>query len=358
MYFDFRTSYTQDIRLFRRTENKAMAAVALVALLAAPLVLPTFYLTESASVMIFAIIVVGFMMAAGMAGLISLGHAAFVGIGGYTQAVALSHGVPMLGALALATAITGLAGLILGVLSLRLSGLYLGIATLIFGLAIEHVFVVWDAVTGGPAGLLVPDPQLFGVVLTGPVAFYYLCLAALLAVILVCVNLMRSASGRALIAIRDSEPAAQSLGVNLLRLKLLAVTMSAAITGLGGAFFAHRIVYLTPEGFNLMLSLQIVLAAVIGGLGSISGAVMGAVLIGWLPEITSIIKSWLPPSLAYQPGPDLVIYGGLLVVFVIFEPLGLYGRWRKVSAWLRTFPLDRRETFARTRSYMKSERVK
>lgn len=356
MYFDFRTSYAQDIRLLKRVEHKVIFAVSMVAMLAAPFVLPEFYLSETANVIIFAIIVVGFMMAAGMAGLISLGHAAFVGIGAYTQAIALSNGVPLPVALALAAIVSGAAGMLVGLLSLRLSGLYLGIATLIFGLTVEHLLVAWDGLTGGPAGLLVPDPEIFGLSLASPTAFYYLCFGSLLLVLLLCTNLMRSASGRALIAIRDSEPAAQSLGVNLLRSKLLAVALSSAITGFAGALFAHRLVFLTPEGFNLMLSLQIVLAAIIGGLGSISGAVIGAVLIGWLPEITSMIKAHLPTSMAYQPGPDLVIYGGLLVLFVIFEPQGLFGRWRKFTAWVRTFPLDRKETFAKTRTYMKSER--
>ncbi len=358
MHYDFKTSYSQDVGLFPRTENRVFFAALAVLLLAAPLVLSNFYITEFTGIFIFAIIVVGYMLAAGMAGLISLGHAAFVGIGAYTHALAVEAGWPFLMALAAAASVSAVFGFVLAVLSLRLSGLYLGVATLIFGLAVEHVLTAWDAVTGGAEGLLVGSPVIFGFDLSGYTAFYYLSLVALAFVIWIAANLMRSATGKALIAIRDSEPAAQSLGVNLIKLKVLAFTLSGAVTGFGGAFLAHRVGFLTPEGFNIMMSLQIVLAAVIGGLGSIAGAVMGAVLIGFIPEIVSTVKSVLPQSLAYQPGPDLLIYGGLLAVFVMFEPLGLYGRWKKLEAKLRTFPMDRKETFVRTRTYMKSERAR
>ena len=358
MYFDFRTSYWQDIRLIKRSGSAVFFVILFVALLIAPHVIHPFYVAESSGIFVFAIIVVGYMIAAGMAGLVSLGHAAFVGVGAYANAVLLSHGVPFLLSASIATVVGGILGCALALLSLRLSGLYLAIATLIFGLAVEHLLGVWEGLTGGHDGILVEDLVIFGANLSTTNGFYYVCLTALLGVILLSGNLMRSQTGRALIAIRDSEPAAQSLGVNLLFIKTKAFGLSGAITAFGGALMSHQIAYITPEGFNLMLSLQIVLAAVIGGLGSIAGAIMGSAFIGWLPEIISQIKSYLPEAVAYQPGPDLFLYGMLLVVFVVYEPLGLYGRWKKIELRLLTFPMDRKDTFAKTKTYMKSERVK
>lgn len=357
MYFDFKTSYLHDIRLVKRRNAGIFYALALGTAILSPLFFSDFYITESSSIFVFGIIVVGYMISAGMAGLIGLGHGAFVAVGAYAHAVLLDAGVPFLGSIALALAICAVLGVVLALVSLRLTGLYLAISTLIFALAVEHIIGMWGSLTGGYEGFLVPDARILGVDFSSQTRYYYLTLGGLVLVILLSANLMRSLSGRALIGVRDSEQAAASLGINLLRSKATAFGISGAITGFGGALMAHQIFYLTPEGFNMMMSLQIVLAAVIGGLGSITGALIGAVLIGWMPEVIAQVKSVLPESVRYQPGPDLLIYGLILVGFVLFEPLGLYGRWKKIEAWFLTFPLNRKDTFQKTRTYMKSERM-
>ena len=357
MYFDFKTSYVQDIRLIRRPLSGVFFALALGTALVSPLLMGDFYIAESSAIFVLGIVIVGYMISAGMAGLVGLGHGAFVGVGAYAHAVLLDLGLPFLVSISAAIGICALLGVVLALVSLRLSGLYLAISTLIFALAVEHILGSWESVTGGYEGFLVPEAEIFGVSFASGTRYYYLTLVALVAVIILSANLMRSLTGRALIGVRDSEQAAASLGINLLKTKSIAFAISGAITGFGGALMAHQIFFLSPESFNMMLSLQIVLAAVIGGLGSIAGALIGAVVIGWMPEFIGVVKSFLPDNMRYQPGPDLLIYGAVLSGFVLLEPLGLYGRWKKIEARLLTFPLDRKDTFARTRTYMKSERM-
>jgi branched-chain amino acid transport system permease protein len=357
MYFDLKHSYLDDIRLIKRPSAAWFFALLLAAVLTAPFVFSEYYITESSYIFVFGIIIVGFMIAAGMTGLISFGHGAFVGVGAYTHTILLTMGVPFFASLAATIAVCAVLGVVLALISLRLTGLYLTISTLIFALAVEHILGVWEPVTGGYNGLVVPDPVIFGFNMSGATRFYYLSLASLIIVILLSVNLMRSLTGRAFIGVRDSEHAAASLGIHLLKTKAVAFSISGAMTGFGGALVAHQTFFLSPEGFNIFLSLQIVVAATIGGIGSITGALIGAVLIGWMPEVISQIKNFLPDSIRYQPGPDLVIYGAVLTGFILFEPLGLYGIWRKFEFWLLTFPVNRKATFKRTRSYMKSGRM-
>jgi branched-chain amino acid transport system permease protein len=141
-------------------------------------------------------------------------------------------------------------------------------------------------------------------------------------------------------------------------MKAGAFALSAGITGLAGAMLAHHLKYLTPDGFTLLLSLELVLMVVIGGLGSLRGAILGAVLISLLPTAISRIKPFLPDSIAKQFGLETFIFGFVLAVFVLFEPMGLNGRWLKIRAFLESFPLYRRDTFKRNKRYMKSERYR
>ena len=158
--------------------------------------------------------------------------------------------------------------------------------------------------------------------------------------------------------LRDSEAAAYSLGIWVNGYKVLAFVISAAVTGLGGALLAHQIGYLTPEGFGLSLSLELVLMVTIGGLGSLRGAILGAILISMLPTFISRIKPLLPDSIAKQFGLEIFVFGLVLAVFVLFEPKGLNGRWIKFKAFLENFPIYRKNMFKRGKSYMKSERYK
>jgi branched-chain amino acid transport system permease protein len=350
------TDYREARRLLRGpAERTAYAALAAILLLL-PFVLPTFYVGELSFIFIMCIASLGLMTLTGFTGQVSLGQAAFVGIGAYVHTQLLTLGLPLPAAMASAAACAALAGLAIGIPAIRVSGLHLAMVTLAFSVVTEHVLGRWKSVTGGHQGLAVPDPALFGWSLAGPLPFYFLCLAVVAIVLLVLLNVMRSATGRAFIGIRDSEAAAQGLGIRVARTKVLAFGLSAGICGLAGALLAHHTQYITPESFGLALSLQLVLMVFIGGMGSLRGAILGAILIGVLPSIISSLKPLLPARLAAQSGVELFVYGGVLTFFVLLEPAGLNGRWLRLRAWLSQFPLVRSTSQRRNKVYMRSER--
>jgi len=300
----------------------------------------------------------GLMMLTGFTGQVSLGQSAFVGIGAYIHTILLTHGVPLPLSLLLATAGSALGGLVVGLPAIRVSGLHLAMVTMAFAVVIEHVLGRWKSFTGGHSGLPVPDPTLFGLSLGGPRAFYFLCLVVLVTVLLLLVNLMRSVTGRAFIGIRDSEAAAQGLGIDVARTKVLVFSLSAGTSGLAGALLAHQMQHITPEAFGLALSLQLLLMVFIGGLGSLRGAVLGAILIGLLPSLISELKQVLPDKLSAQFGLELFVYGAVLTFFVLLEPGGLNARWVRIRKVLSEFPWVRKNSIHRTKVYMKSERYR
>jgi len=213
-------------------------------------------------------------------------------------------------------------------------------------------------VTGGNSGKMVSRPQAFGWTLEGERPFYFLCLAVTLICLWGVVNLLRSPTGRAFVAVRDSEVSAQCMGIHLARTKTLAFAISALLTGVGGALYAHFITFLTPDSFGILHSIDLLLLITIGGLGSLHGAFLGAVFLVAAPQLISQAKDLLPDHIAQAPGLKSAVYGLVLIGFVMFEPRGLYGRWLKIRTWLQLFPFYRRGLFARQKSYQKSERLK
>ena len=242
------------------------------------------------------------------------------------------------------------------------------------------MFTRWDRVTHGLKGRPVDKPVIFGVSFASDVAFYFLCVAVLIAGLWLTANVLRAPTGRAWVAIRDSEIAAQSMGVHLARYKTMAFAYSAGLMGAAGALFAHKIGYLAPDIFSVLLSIQFLLMVVVGGLGSLHGALYGAVFVAILPVLISEARDRVPQwagqavallgqdagAVVYlgldrfvkQPGLEPGIFGLILVLFILFEPLGIYGRWRKMQVFFSTFPLYKRATFRRQKTYMRSERLR
>jgi branched-chain amino acid transport system permease protein len=358
MRYPYDTSYRDGQSLLRYPGSRIAYAVLLVLLLLTPWVLPPYFVGEVTYVFIMCVARLGLMVLVGFTGQVSLGHSAFVAIGAYAHAWLLAQGVPLVLSLALAASIAGAIGLVIGLPAIRVSGLYLAMVTLAFAILVEIVIGRWKSVTGGFSGVAVNSPNLFGLDLSGLGSFYYLCLAVLALVLLGLINLMRAKTGRAFMGVRDSEAAAYSLGIWVNGYKVLAFVISAMVTGLGGALLAHKTGYLTPEGFGLILSLELVLMVTIGGLGSLRGAIMGAILISMLPTFISRIKPLLPDHVAKQFGLETFVFGLVLALFVLFEPKGLNGRWIKLKAFLENFPIYRKNMFKRGKSYMKSERYK
>ncbi|MFQ5547045.1 MAG: branched-chain amino acid ABC transporter permease [Woeseia sp.] len=358
MRFVFKTNYRQDIDLFQHSGQRFWFGALLIAVLAVPLVLDDFYVGELALVCIYAIAGIGLMLLVGYTGLVSLGHAAFLAIGAYAHAYLLSKGWPLPLALITAGLFTASVGAIVGLPAMRMTGIYLAIATLAFSIIVEQVIAHWESVTGGYRGMLVPDPTIAGVDLGDERPFYYLCLLITIACLLAALNLLRSPTGRAMIGIRDSEISAQSMGIDLARTKSIAFAISAGFTGVAGGLFAHKLGYLAPDAFTLLTSIQLLLMVVVGGLGSMHGVFFGAVFIGLLPQGIAILRDSLPAAIGQQPGLEPGVFGLILVLFLIYEPLGLYGRWRKIRQFFEEFPLYRKATHKRQKSYLRTERVR
>ncbi len=358
MRYVFRTDYRQDTLLWRHRGDLFWYGLLGIVLLAFPKLLGEFYVGEMGGVFIFAIAGVGMMLLAGYTGLVSLGNAAFLGIGAYTNSILLSHNVPFLISLPVSGLFTALFGIAIGLPTLRMSGLYLAIATLAFGSIVGTVFQKWDAVTGGFDGFSVPTPYVFGIPIETATGIYYVSLGTLVFVLWLSANLLRSPLGRAMVAIRDSEISAQSMGIHLARYKAFAFAISAGITGLAGALFAHYVHFLAPDSFDVLLSVQFVTIVFVGGLGSLHGAVLGAIFVRLLPQFIAIIRDDLPWGIGRMPGLEPSLYGLVLVIVILFEPGGIWGRWLKMKHWFQAYPLKRRAVFRRQKSYARSERLR
>jgi branched-chain amino acid transport system permease protein len=247
---------------------------------------------------------------------------------------------------------------VVGLPALRVKGVYLGIATLAFGFIVEEGLARWESVTGGNAGKHVVPVKMFGWEASNESSFYAVCLVVTVLATLAVLNLLRSPTGRAFVAIRDSEISAQSMGIHLARYKTLSFMISAALAGMGGALYAHKLQFISPDQFNILQSIDLLLMVVIGGLGSIHGAFLGAIFLITMPQLISLGKDVLPAAIGQAPGLQGVVYGLVLIAFVMFEPMGLYGRWLKIRTWFQLFPFYRKGMFKRQKSFQKSDRLK
>jgi branched-chain amino acid transport system permease protein len=381
MRFLFKTDYDQDIRLFQHSGHWWSYLALFAVLLVLPLLVSKYLQSMLVFVFIYAIVGVALMILTGFTGQGSLGHAAFLAIGAYTAAILQQKGFTFWQYFLIAGALTGIMGAIVGFPALRLHGIYLLIATISFAFIVEEVLARWDSVTHGNEGIKVRPLELFGV----PIAqntngFYYLCLAVLAVVMVAALNLMRSPTGRAFIAIRDSETAAKSMGINLAAYKVRAFAISAAITGFAGALYAHKMSFISPEMFTLLLSIEFVMVVIIGGAIGLHGAVLGAIFIVMVDPLLTYLKDDMPGILAgfadtfgastatanrwkdnlaalfSAAGLKGAIYGLIIVLFILFEPYGLYGRWLKIKLFFQMFPMYKKATFKRQKTYVKTER--
>ncbi|OGB33206.1 MAG: ABC transporter permease [Burkholderiales bacterium RIFCSPLOWO2_12_FULL_61_40] len=358
MRFIFKTDYGQDIKLAKHGGHVFWYAALLVLLVVAPWLFAEYWLAQLTFVLIYAIAGLGLMLLAGFTGLFSLGHAAFLGVGAYAHTVLTNAGLPFPLALACAAGLSAAVGLVVGLPALRVKGIYLGMATLSFGFIVEEILARWESVTGGNAGIHIKKPDMFGWVLETGDQFYWLCLVITVAATLGILNLLRSPTGRAFVAIRDSEISAQSMGIHLAYYKTLSFALSAALAGIAGALYAHKLQFISPDQFSLLQSVDLLLMIVIGGVGSVHGAFLGAIFLISMPQAISMVKDYLPDSVGQAPGLQSVVYGVVVIAFVLFEPMGLYGRWLKVRTYLQMFPFYRKGMFKRQKSFQKSDRLK
>jgi branched-chain amino acid transport system permease protein len=342
---DFKTSYTADEAIFQSLFVKGWMAALFAALALFPFVAGPYEL-YIANLIGFAVIgAVGLNILTGFTGQISLGHAAFIGIGGYTAAILITRlDVPFWLALPLAGAASAAAGVVIGIPSLRVKGLYLCVATLAAQFIFEFLFIRWESLTKGIRGINLPAPQLFGAALDTEREFYFL--TAVLVVVLVAYarNLFRSRVGRAFVAIRDRDLAAEIMGISLFRYKLMAFGISSFYAGVCGALWVSFMRIVTPEHFPFHLSIQYLAMIIVGGLGSIQGSIFGAVFMTLTPEVLNVAS-----SAASQMIPGLqklfiplkeVVFGTLIVLFLVFEPHGLAEIWRRIKTFFWLWPFS------------------
>lgn len=354
----FKTHYNDDIRFLAKTGEKIRVGLVILLLLLAPLGLQDYYLAELGLLLVYVIAGIGLMILTGHTGQVSFGHAGFLGVGAYCHTILMTHGVPFVLSMLASVILAGLIGMAIGRSASKMHGFYLAIATLAFGILIETVFGEWTSVTGGHAGLPVPSLEIFGVSLGAIWQQYLVDLVIALVVVWGAANLFRSPTGRSFVAVRDSELSARSLGVNVEWVKIQAFGVSAAITGLAGVLLAHHLTYLAPDVFGVLESLKLLLMIVVGGLGSILGAIFGAIFVSLLPVALSFLKDVLPPAIGQQAGVEPGLFGLIIVLVIVFEPLGINGRWQKLRYYFETFPYYRKSSFVRQKSYLKTERMR
>jgi branched-chain amino acid transport system permease protein len=326
---ELRQRYEEDLYLVRGLVAWLAVAAGLIGLFLFPLYAPGYVTFTVVLIAVNAIIAIGLNLLTGFTGQISLGHAGFVAIGAYAAGLLAARvGLPWWIAWPAAGMIAAAFGFLIGLPALRLTGPYLTIATLGFGIAVHQVLTNWEALSGGRMGLAIPRVTFGPAALSADQRLYYLAVSIAVLLTWVAYNLARSHVGRAFVAIRDSDIAAEVIGVNLTRYKTLAFAVSAFYAGIGGAMLAQALRHIDPQLFTLFESIYYFSMIVIGGLASIPGAIIGAAVLTVLPQQLSGFREWLP-----------VIFGSAIILMMVLEPKGLYGRWVRVKRYFTTWPL-------------------
>jgi len=344
---NFRTSYGEELRIFETDFGRLWLVIGLVLLFGVvPFISPPYLLYVINTMGVFAITAVGLNLLTGYTGQISLGHGAFFGVGAYSAAILASKcGWPFILVLPASGVITAAVGSIFGIPSSRLKHLYLLIATLAGQFIIEYVLLEWESLTGGMYGIIIMGASLFGLELTSDMNFYFVIFACFVILTWIASNLVRTRYGRAFVAIRDNDRAAEGMGIPVFPYKLLSFAISSFYAGIGGALFAYYTMSITPEPFNLWLSIELVAMIIVGGLGSIPGSVFGTVFLVGLSEVLTHLTEYLmnvgATGVAITLAPlREVIYGLVIVLFLVFEPKGIAEVWRVIKASFRLWPFS------------------
>ncbi len=319
--------YEENLKHIEHRHGIVFFLLFVAGLIALPFLVPSSIIYNATLFLIFALVAVALMILVGFTGQISLGHAGFLATGAYVTAYLFSHGWPFFLALLAAAVLSALLGLVIGLPALRLEGPYLAIATLGFGLAIQQILNNWELV-GASTGLMVDRPIFFGIDFMDDMPYYYLVLVVVGLLTWMSFNLKRSHIGRAFQAIRDAELAAQMSGINLAYYKTLAFVISAAFTGIAGGLYGALLMYITPEGFNLLMSIKFLLIIVVGGLGFLPGAIIGAAFF-----------TALDVFLSAQQNRSQLLFGVIVILLALIEPGGIYGRWQKIKRFWKTWPM-------------------
>lgn len=339
---DFRQSYEHDEAIWQTPTSRFWLAALAVLLLLFPLGANGYIIGLACVLGIHVIAAAGLNIMTGYTGLISLGHAAFMGVGCYTAAYLAQRGVPFWLTIPAGGAMCALLGLVVGIPSLRIKGLYLAVATLAMQFILIFVFREWESVTGGVRGVSVPDATLFGMELDNDYRMYYVILPCAALLLVAARNLFRTRIGRAFIAIRDKDISAEVLGIDLFKYKLLAFAIGSFYAGVAGALLGYFYRAMTPEYFTLALSIFYLAAIIVGGLGSTIGTIFGAFFMTLIPELlragVSFAALWAPSATEILSPVREIVFGALIIAFLVFEPHGLAEIWRRVRRFFHLWP--------------------
>lgn len=342
----FRTGYAQDLALVQTRTERVSLAVFAVALAVFPFAASPFALDLTSQVFLASIGALSLMLLTGYAGQISLGHAGLIAAGAFTTGILARELHAPFWITLPASAVSGMVlGFIFGLPSLRLRGLYLAVSTLALHFIVIYLGGEYETKRGFSTGIVVDPPALFGIKLTDGRAWYFVLLAAAAICLLISLNLLRSRSGRAWRALHAHETVAEALGINIARYKLLVFVISSSMTAVAGCLFAYYRGFVSVEAFDLFLSIQYVAMIIIGGMGSLLGALLGAAFVTLFPYVIEAVLNLLPNVQKLASDIFAVNYsafGVVMILFLLLEPLGLVGIWRRLQNYFLLWPFKYR----------------
>ncbi len=339
----FHENYAQEMAILNSRGKWGALAALLVLLFVCPLFLSDRMLTILTTMGIAVVSAHGLNILTGYCGQISIGHSGFMAVGGYTSAILCAKlGWPFWAALPCGALAAGLAGLIFGLPSLKIKGFYLIMATIAAQFIIIWVIIQLRSITGGTDGLLVPKPTIGGLSLSSKINYYYLVLVFAVLATITAHNIVRTRSGRAFIAIRDNDLAAEVMGVSLWRYKLQAFFIGCIYAGAAGSLLLHYVRFASIEQFPFWDSVWYLGMLIVGGMGSTAGAIFGVIALKLLDELVTVAGPILAAAVAPQAAASLALisHGLIIIIFLIFEPRGLYHRWEIIRTYFRLWPFS------------------
>ncbi|MDD5189728.1 MAG: branched-chain amino acid ABC transporter permease [Dehalococcoidales bacterium] len=338
-------NYAEDMTIFRTRTQKFMLLAVAAFLIAAPFWFNNYLLGVANLIGITIIAATGLNILTGYCGQLSIGHAAFMAVGAFTSAILTGRfHVPFLAAILAAGILAGLVGVLVGIPSLRVKGFYLAISTIAAYFIILWVINHWTNMTGGFMGMSVPPAEILGISFTSQASQFYLILGFTAVVIFGAKNLARTKVGRAFIAVRDNDLAAEVMGINLFNYKLLAFFIGCFLAGIAGGLTAHWVGFISGENFSLTESILYVGMIIIGGMGSTMGPIFGAIFIRLLGEVVTrmvpVMESTLSLPAGFATGFGPMLFGLVIILFLVLEPRGITHRWQLFKSSYRLWPFS------------------
>jgi branched-chain amino acid transport system permease protein len=346
----FHENYSQDMAVFRSRKQWGLLIILIIFLFVSPAFISDKILTVMTMIGIYIISVQGLNILTGSCGQISLGHSGFMAVGGYTSAILTAKfGWPFWLSLPSAALAAGIVGLIVGLPSLKIKGLYLIMSTIASFFIINWIILHTYSLTGGSDGFAVPKPSIGGIELSSKVSYFYLVMIVVCIATYTAYNISRTKAGRAFVAIRDNDLAAEVMGISLWSYKLQAFFIGCVYAGAAGALIIHYYGWASTELFPFMDSVWYLGMLIVGGMGSTAGAIFGAISLRLLDELVTIIGpaiASLFPAIAVQAAASLglICRGLIIILFLIFEPRGLVHRWELIKTYFKLWPFSHQDT--------------